>query len=150
MAKAVKEACPSCKVVVGGPHASYMPETLLQHNEIDFVVIGEGEEAMVKLAASILKGDPKSASATIPGVACKIAGEIVKTPPEFISDLDTVPFPARHLLPMKMYDRILPYIDVKPVDTMSILTRLPLSMCLLRNPRALGNQLPSFLTSTSR
>ncbi len=125
MTKAVKEICPSCKVVVGGPHASYMPETLLQHNEVDFIVIGEGEEAMVKLVASILKGEPKSASATIPGVACKVAGEIVTTPPQFISDLDTVPFPARHLLPMKMYDRILPYIDVKPVDAMSILRGCP-------------------------
>ena len=56
MAKAVKETCPFCKVVVGGPHASYMPETLLQHNEVDFVVVGEGEEAMAKLTASILKG----------------------------------------------------------------------------------------------
>jgi anaerobic magnesium-protoporphyrin IX monomethyl ester cyclase len=125
MAKAVKEAYPSCKVVVGGPHASYMPETLLQHSEVDYVVVGEGEVAMVKLAARILKGDPKSVSASIPGVECKIAGGTVKTPAQFISELDTIPFPARHLLPMKMYDRALPYIDTKPVDTMSILRGCP-------------------------
>jgi anaerobic magnesium-protoporphyrin IX monomethyl ester cyclase len=125
MAKAAKEAYPPCKVVVGGPHASYMPETLLQHREIDFVVIGEGESAMVKLAASIQKGEPKTVSAIIPGVACKVAGETVKTPQQFISDLDIIPFPARHLLPMKMYDRVLPYIDAKPVDTMSILRGCP-------------------------
>jgi radical SAM superfamily enzyme YgiQ (UPF0313 family) len=121
MAKAAKEACTSCKVVVGGPHASYMPETLLQHSEIDFVVVGEGEAAMVQLAASIQKGDPKAVSAAIPGVACKISGETAKTQQQFIGDLDIIPFPARHLLPMKMYDRVLPYIDAKPVDTMSIL-----------------------------
>ncbi len=80
MAKAAKEACPSCKVVVGGPHASYMPETLLQHSEIDFVIVGEGESAMVTLAASIQKGEQKTVSANIPGVACKVAGETVKTP----------------------------------------------------------------------
>jgi radical SAM superfamily enzyme YgiQ (UPF0313 family) len=125
MAKAAKEACPSCKVIVGGPHASYMPETLLQHSEVDFVVIGEGEAAMAKLADSIQKGDPKSVSTAIPGVGCKIAGETVKTPQQFIIDLDSIPFPARHLLPMKMYDRILPYIDAKPVDTMSILRGCP-------------------------
>ena len=72
MAKAVKEAYPSCKVIVGGPHASYMPETLLQHSEVDYVVVGEGEAVIVKLAASILKGDPKGVSVVIPGVACKI------------------------------------------------------------------------------
>ena len=56
-AKAAKEACPTCKVVVGGPHPSYMPETMLQHDEIDYVVIGEGETAIVQLAASIIQGD---------------------------------------------------------------------------------------------
>ncbi|MGE5574714.1 MAG: B12-binding domain-containing radical SAM protein, partial [Ignavibacteria bacterium] len=106
-------------------HPSYMPETLLQYNEVDFLIVGEGEEAMTKLTASILKGEPKSASATIPGVACKIAGEAFTTPQQFINDLDTVPFPARHLLPMSMYDRTLPYIDAKPVDTMSILRGCP-------------------------
>jgi anaerobic magnesium-protoporphyrin IX monomethyl ester cyclase len=125
MAKAVKEVCPNCKVVVGGPHASYMPETLLQHAEIDFAVIGEGESAMIQLAASILKGEPKSVQATIPGVACKITGQTVSTPQQFISDLDIIPLPARHLLPMKMYDRALPYIDAKPVDTMSVLRGCP-------------------------
>jgi anaerobic magnesium-protoporphyrin IX monomethyl ester cyclase len=125
MAKASKEACHSCKVVVGGPHASYMPETLLQHSEIDFVVAGEGEDAIVKLAASIQKGESKALSAAIPGVVCQINGTTFQTPQQFISDLDTIPFPARHLLPMRMYDRIIPYIDAKPVDTMSILRGCP-------------------------
>jgi anaerobic magnesium-protoporphyrin IX monomethyl ester cyclase len=124
-AKAVKDACPSCRIVVGGPHPSYMPQTMLQHEEIDYVVIGEGEQAMVKLAVGINKGEEDSVIAKIPGVACRIGGEIAKSAPEFISDLDTVPFPARHLLPMKMYERALPYLSVKPVDTMSIVRGCP-------------------------
>lgn len=120
MAKTVKEACPSCRVVVGGPHASYMPETLLEHQEIDYVVVGEGERAMVQLVFNITKGEKASAAAQIPGVACKIGGEIAKTPPQFIANLDEVPFPTRHLLPMRMYVRELSYLSVKPVDTMSI------------------------------
>jgi radical SAM superfamily enzyme YgiQ (UPF0313 family) len=124
-AKAVKEACPTCKVVVGGPHPSYMPQTMLDHAEIDYVVIGEGEQAMVKLAASIIKGEREAAIAKIPGVAIMINGQMVKTEPEFINDLDQVPLPARHLLPMKMYDRALSYLSVKPVDTMSVLRGCP-------------------------
>ena len=124
-AKAVKEACPSCRVVVGGPHPSYMPQTMLEHSQIDYVVIGEGEQAMVQLAASIMKNEKEAAIAKIPGVACMIGGEVVKTAPEFISDLDQVPFPARHLLPMRMYDRALSYLSVKPVDTISILRGCP-------------------------
>jgi radical SAM superfamily enzyme YgiQ (UPF0313 family) len=124
-AKAVKEACPSCKVVVGGPHPSYMPQTLLEHEEVDYVVIGEGEHAMVQLTASITNGEKKASAAGIRGVACKIDGQTLKSEPEFISDLDQIPFPARHLLPMKMYDRALGYLSAKPVDTMSILRGCP-------------------------
>ena len=123
-AKAIKEACLNCKVVVGGPHPSYMPQTMLQHKEIDYVVIGEGEQAMVKLATALTKGQNNTV-AKIPGVALNVNGAMVKTPLEFISDLDVVPFPARHLLPMRMYDRALPYLSVKPVDTMSILRGCP-------------------------
>ena len=149
-AKAIKEACPTCKVVVGGPHPSYMPQTMLQNGEVDFVVIGEGEEAMAKLSAAIMQGAKKSEIARIGGVACRINGEFVQTAPQFIKDLDTVPFPARHLLPMKMYDRALMYLDVKPVDTMSILRRLPLPMRLLRNQTTLGNHLPGLLATAGR
>lgn len=124
-AKAVKEACPSCRVVVGGPHPTYMPDTMLAHMEIDYVVIGEGEQTMVKLATAILKGEPDSIISKIPGMALRLNGKNIKSSPEFISDLDTVPFPARHLLPMKMYDRALSYLDAKPVDTISILRGCP-------------------------
>jgi radical SAM superfamily enzyme YgiQ (UPF0313 family) len=120
LAKAVKEVSPSSRVVVGGPHASYMPQTILDHPEIDYVIIGEGERAIVQLASSITKGEKSKAAAQIPGVACKIGHEIAKTEPQFISNLDEVPFPARHLLPMRMYHRELSYLTVKPVDTMSV------------------------------
>jgi anaerobic magnesium-protoporphyrin IX monomethyl ester cyclase len=124
-AKAIKEVCPTSTVVVGGPHPSYMPETLLQHQEIDYVVIGEGEAAMVGLAQAITQGQPKAAVAKIAGVACKINGQTIQTPQQFIQDLDPLPYPARHLLPLKMYDRALMYLDAKPVDTMSILRGCP-------------------------
>jgi radical SAM superfamily enzyme YgiQ (UPF0313 family) len=125
-AKAVKDACPTSTVVVGGPHASYMPETLLQHPEIDYVVIGEGEAAIVQLTQAITAGKPKaSAAAQIPGVACKINNQTIQTPQQFIENLDTIPYPARHLLPLKMYDRALMYLDPKPVDTLSILRGCP-------------------------
>jgi radical SAM superfamily enzyme YgiQ (UPF0313 family) len=71
-----------------------------------------------------MKGEEDTV-AKIPGVACRIDGEVVKNAPEFITDLDQVPFPARHLLPMHMYDRALSYLSVKPVDTMSILRGCP-------------------------
>ena len=60
-AKAVKETLPSCRVVVGGWHASYLPDSLLQEPEVDYVVMGEGERAMVDLARQITAGKDESA-----------------------------------------------------------------------------------------
>ena len=69
-AKAIKQVKPDCKIVVGGWHASYMPDSLLGNPEIDYVVMGEGERAITELATAIVSGNEKAA-ATIAGVACQ-------------------------------------------------------------------------------
>ncbi|HSQ53356.1 MAG TPA: cobalamin-dependent protein, partial [Acidobacteriota bacterium] len=114
-AKAVKEALPSCKIVVGGWQPSYMPESLLEQREIDYLVRGEGEEAMVALASKILEGEDRQVIAKIPGVTFMDNGKMVMTPPKVIEDVDQIPFPARHLLQMEIYDRAAPYFDAKPM-----------------------------------
>jgi radical SAM superfamily enzyme YgiQ (UPF0313 family) len=124
-AKAVKEASPSCKIMVGGPHPSYMPESMLQHPEIDYAVMGEGERVAVELATCIKKGASLNAASKIPGVAYKRGGKVWKTPPAFVEDLDAIPYPARHLLPMHLYDRTLEFLDVKPVDVMNVIRGCP-------------------------
>jgi anaerobic magnesium-protoporphyrin IX monomethyl ester cyclase len=123
-AQAVKEMFPFCTVVVGGWQPTYMPESLLEYPEIDYLVMGEGEQAMVQLANGLTKGK-KSDIVKIPGVAYRNNGEIVKTAPTFLQELDQIPFPARHLLPMDIYDRIIPYLDASPVDTMNVIRGCP-------------------------
>jgi anaerobic magnesium-protoporphyrin IX monomethyl ester cyclase len=137
-AKAVKETLPSCKVVVGGWHPSYMPDSMLQHKEIDYVVMGEGERAMVELATHIIRGEDERAVAAIAGVAYKNEGTIVKNPQSFISDLDQLPFPARHLLPMQLYDREIPFLKARPVDTMNIVRGCPFSCAYCETRRLWG------------
>jgi anaerobic magnesium-protoporphyrin IX monomethyl ester cyclase len=124
-AKAVKETRPSCKVVVGGWHPSYKPESMLQHPEIDYVVMGEGERAMTELATYISEGEKDGGIAKIAGVAYRHKGKMVKNPQRFISNLDDLPFPARHLLPMHLYERAIEFLNVKPVDNMSIARGCP-------------------------
>jgi radical SAM superfamily enzyme YgiQ (UPF0313 family) len=123
-AKAVKEVRPSCKVVAGGWHPSYMPESVLKNPEIDYVVVGEGERAMVELATYITQG-VNGKAVLIAGVAYWHDGEIAKNPQKFISNLDEIPIPARHLLPLKLYNRVIEYLDVKPVDVMSVTRGCP-------------------------
>jgi radical SAM superfamily enzyme YgiQ (UPF0313 family) len=118
-AKAIKAAKPDCKIVVGGWHASYMPDSLLANPEIDYVVMGEGERAITQLATAITDGNEAQAL-TIPGVACRKKGNIIKNPPQFIENMDEIPYPARHLLPLELYDRTIEFLDAKPADVMSI------------------------------
>jgi anaerobic magnesium-protoporphyrin IX monomethyl ester cyclase len=118
-AKLVKETKPDCTVVVGGWHASYLPETLLSHPEIDYAVMGEGERAITQLATAIAKGNT-SEGATIAGVVSRIKDGIIKNPAKFIENMDEIPYPARHLLPLEKYDRTIEFLDAKPADVMSI------------------------------
>ncbi len=117
--RAIKQVKPDCKIVVGGWHASYMPDSLLANPEIDYVVMGEGERAISELAATIVNGNEKAA-ASIAGVAVKRNGENTKNPPKYIENMDEIPYPARHLLPLELYDRTIEYLDAKPADVMSI------------------------------
>ena len=117
--KAIKEALPNCKIVVGGWHASYLPESLLATPEIDYVVIGEGERAITQLASCITNGNEPTAM-TIPGVACRRQGKNIINQPKFIENMDEIPYPARHLLPLELYDREIAFVKSKPADIMSI------------------------------
>jgi len=89
--------------VVGGPHPSAMPKEVLQDSRIDFVVIGEGEYTFEELLQAISKEDFSG----LDGVAFKENGQIRVLPKtKFIENLDQLPFPARHLLPMERYFHI--------------------------------------------
>src|SRR3972149_3922672 len=142
-ATAIKETLPSCKVVVGGWHPSYEPDSMLQHPEIDYVVMGEGERAMVELATHITRGGDEQATA-IAGVAYRQEGKIVKNAPVFINNLDELPFPARHLLPMHLYERVIEYLNVKPVDNMNIARGCPFSCAFCETRQLWGKTCRTF------
>lgn len=146
-AKAVKAVLPACKVVVGGWHPSYLPESMLEHPAIDYVVMGEGERAIVELAKSITKGEDDSAIAKISGLAYRRGEKITKNAPTFISDLDQVPFPARHLLPMHLYSREMEYLSVKPVDTMNVIRGCPYNCAFCETKKLWGSKCRAFSPS---
>jgi anaerobic magnesium-protoporphyrin IX monomethyl ester cyclase len=89
-------------VIVGGPHVSAVPtETLEESEDIDIVVIGEGEITMLELAQAVEGG--KSLT-TVKGIAYRDAGEIRLTPSRgLIHDLNDLEFPARDLVPIEKY-----------------------------------------------
>jgi len=79
----IREFAKRCrKIYVGGP-VGLVPEIVLGELEVDAVVMGEGEEVVLDLVE-------RGPSADIPGVAFRRDGEIVKTDPVPVSDLDHV------------------------------------------------------------
>lgn len=87
--------------VLGGVHVSVMPEESMKFNSVDFIVKGEGEKTIVELA-DYLEGRIKLES--VDGVYYRQDGKILKNKDrELISNLDEIPFPARHLYKNQNY-----------------------------------------------
>lgn len=98
IAKRAKALSRHSLVVLGGPHATVEPESTLQLPGVDAVAIGEAELTMVALAKAGL--DPEG----VPGLWHRRNGDTIQGPaPEFLEDLDSLPFPAWDLLDMERY-----------------------------------------------
>lgn len=97
----VKEADSNIVTVMGGAHPSALPELTLQDKNVDFVIIGEGEYSFRDLMRQL---NGRRRYAEIDGIAYRENGSILVQPKTFyIENLDEIPFPARHLLPMEKY-----------------------------------------------
>lgn len=91
------------KIIVGGAHATASPLEVIERESVDFVIIGEGEQTIKELVGVSEKGkDVKK----VKGLMLK--GKNGKKPfftgeRPFIKNIDEIPLPARHLLPMHLY-----------------------------------------------
>ena len=104
-------------IVVGGPHATALPENLINNEYIDFVIYAEGEYSFLKLADSIIR--KRIPIEQVQGIIYKRNKEFIKAKSiPYIKNLDSLPFPARHLLPMDKYS--LPHSNAEKIT--SILT----------------------------
>lgn len=103
--KSIKNVLPNTLTVIGGPHPTFLPnETLKCENSLDVVVIGEGEETLVDLAEKYSKTGNRGLS-DVNGITYRDDNKIRMTQPRpLIKDLDSLPFPARHLVPFKDYE----------------------------------------------
>jgi anaerobic magnesium-protoporphyrin IX monomethyl ester cyclase len=101
-------------VVLGGPQMSAYPKESLSSKNIDYGIFGEGENAMVELIRAIEKKDFKNFK-KIKGLCYKKGNEVILNEAAIVKDIDSLPFPAMHLLPIKKYDCV---ITEKPVLTM--------------------------------
>ncbi|MCP2519633.1 B12-binding domain-containing radical SAM protein [Candidatus Aminicenantes bacterium AC-708-M15] len=103
--KIAKRTFPKALTVLGGPHASMAAEDTLSHlPELDVVVRGEGELTMLELCEKWNGRRDEAILSSIQGISYRIDNRIFSNPSRPpIHDLDSLPFPARHLVPDEKY-----------------------------------------------
>jgi anaerobic magnesium-protoporphyrin IX monomethyl ester cyclase len=96
-ARQVKDALPDTKVALIGSHSTFFHQEILSENpHVDAVVRGEFEITVRELASAIANGRDWS---TVQGLSYRQGEKIMVNaarPP--IEDLDSLPFPARHIV----------------------------------------------------
>ncbi|TAL66080.1 MAG: radical SAM protein [Bacteroidetes bacterium] len=89
------------KIVLGGPHPALMLSQVLTNFSPDAIVIGEGEETMLELVRT---WENKGELSKVKGIAyLKGKNVVITSPRERIKDLDSLPFPAYHMVNLNDY-----------------------------------------------
>ncbi|MFQ5900627.1 MAG: B12-binding domain-containing radical SAM protein [Thermodesulfobacteriota bacterium] len=111
LAKTLKEQFPDILTLIGGHHATILPEeTIRDYPCFDLLIYGEGEITSLEVMKRYREAGSdravflNSLTPDIRGIVYRKTSEPYKTPPRaLIDDLDTLPLPARDLLPMERY-----------------------------------------------
>ncbi len=100
-----KTHLPQVITMMGGPHVSFDVEnTLRRYPQLDLIVIGEAEQTLHDLIPAV---QSPTAWPAIEGIAFRQDDQVLRTPARpLIADLDALPLPARHLLPMSRYEAL--------------------------------------------
>lgn len=102
LAKIAKQVQPQTVTLLGSIHATVIgPSVLQEMPDIDIAVFNEAEITILELM-EYLQGKKKLES--IDGIAFRKNGNIIKTNPRnFVEDLDSLPYPAYHLIDIEKY-----------------------------------------------
>ena len=92
---------PNIVTVVGGAHPTVMPDLVLSDDNVDFIVLGEGENAILDILKIV---EETGENLQLDGIGYKKNGEKVLIPKEtFIRDVDSIPFPAWEVMNLENY-----------------------------------------------
>jgi radical SAM superfamily enzyme YgiQ (UPF0313 family) len=87
-------------VVWGGIHPTLLPEQTVEHEDVDIVVQGEGEETFLELVQALDSGSPLE---SVKSIWYKEGGELRHTPSRPFVDLNEQQPLAYHLVDLKRY-----------------------------------------------
>jgi radical SAM superfamily enzyme YgiQ (UPF0313 family) len=98
----LKRKNPHLKTILGGPHVTLLPEdTLTASPDVDVIIRGEGDITVIDLLKALENHRPLNA---IEGISFRKENTIIHNAArKTIVDMDSLPYPAWHLLPWQRY-----------------------------------------------
>lgn len=95
-----KEVQPQAVTVLGGSHGTFWDENALkEYPGLDIVVRREGEQTLLDLAEKL---ESRASLSGVLGITHRDGEKAIRNADRpFIQDLDSLPFPAHHLLPLE-------------------------------------------------
>jgi anaerobic magnesium-protoporphyrin IX monomethyl ester cyclase len=109
LARTIREGMPDVFIVMGGPHATALPDDVLLNSQADVCVLGEGEHIFFNIVKALRDSKDKQFLKTLNGVAVIEEDDdgsrrvYRSKPADLIPNLDTIPFPARDLVDLTSY-----------------------------------------------
>lgn len=100
VARIVREKSPKSKIILGGVHPTIDPEGVLSHDEVDFVIRGEGEEAIYGLVKA-LKGEGNFEE--VDGLCYRNGENYIIKEKAVIEDTNSIPMPDYDAFPVEQY-----------------------------------------------
>ena len=89
IARSIKAKCPTVPIVIGGIHPTTFPREILhKYMDIDYIILGEGEQSFLKLVR-YLSGNGTLVG--IDGIAFRTNSIYLQPKTSFIADLDIIP-----------------------------------------------------------
>lgn len=101
-------------VIMGGPHPQFMPDDIFATGYVDYIVKGEGENVMPPLLDAL---ERRSGLSAVQGLIFREGRQLVETAPAAQIDVESLPFPARHLIDMHAYRADMAGRPITPVVT---------------------------------
>lgn len=102
ISRSIKEWDPDFPIILGGWHPSLLPKQTLEAPYVDYIVRGQGEDALLDLVRHIQAG---AAPDLIPGIGFKRNGRLVMTAERPLRPLVEMPPKAYELADFDAYER---------------------------------------------
>jgi len=101
-------------VVMGGPHPQFLADEICAGGTVSYIVKGEGEPVFPALLTALERRDDP---ATVRGIIYREQGRLTETPNADPPDVESLPWPARHLVDLRRYSGCVDEIPMTPLVT---------------------------------